>query len=412
MTSQFAGQGVTFGNTVTLSAGVSLNEFEFPPRSNFNVISDDGGPIAIFFSLPQSSVLVFLTYAEPIVIDAFDSSNAFLGTVHSAAPCLSNLALSGTSGCLPNEQLTLMGIGSISRLRIAGNGLGGSFVLDDLTFSGNGVSTEVPEPSQQTLLVVGLLGGLLLKSRKIAAGKAGSIARRMTAAGPCLRMTLLVSVVILPVPAVQGIDWLRVDMNAVTVGQSATVVFRTQVGVDQTLVPTSVTLVRYDANGTATQTVGQMTDTGSNGDELAADGIFSLRVTLSENSPSTLVFRSSVAYRGLLRRILSDPVEIFAQVSQTPVQALSALATDLESGNIGGALRRFSPSANNETLLRSMNQSRLNRLATSLRAAVFNRSIDGGAQVFLAPTLTRSGLVPMEVVLRKNERGEWVVVNW
>ena len=52
VTSQFA--GLTFSNSTTLTAGISLNEFDFPPHSGDNVVSDDGGPITIFSAHRQS----------------------------------------------------------------------------------------------------------------------------------------------------------------------------------------------------------------------------------------------------------------------------------------------------------------------------------------------------------------------
>lgn len=156
VTNQFAGQGVTFQNAIVLGSGISLNEFEFPPRSNFNVISDNGGPISVFFSLPQNSVFAFFTYAQGITMQAFDASNASLGSVSSLAGCVSNLALSGTAGCSPNEQLSLSGIGAISRITISGASTGGSFVLDDLNFDADSAPPGIPEPSTFILLAGGL----------------------------------------------------------------------------------------------------------------------------------------------------------------------------------------------------------------------------------------------------------------
>jgi hypothetical protein len=37
--------GVTFTNAIILTAGISVNEFEFPPHSGVNIVSDNGGPI-------------------------------------------------------------------------------------------------------------------------------------------------------------------------------------------------------------------------------------------------------------------------------------------------------------------------------------------------------------------------------
>jgi hypothetical protein len=45
----------TFSNAIILTAGISLNEFEFPPHSGTNVASDHGGPMSISFVTPTHS---------------------------------------------------------------------------------------------------------------------------------------------------------------------------------------------------------------------------------------------------------------------------------------------------------------------------------------------------------------------
>jgi hypothetical protein len=59
VTNQFP--GLTFSHTTVLTAGVSLNELEFPPHSGGNVVLDDGGPITIAFTTPQGEVSGFFT---------------------------------------------------------------------------------------------------------------------------------------------------------------------------------------------------------------------------------------------------------------------------------------------------------------------------------------------------------------
>src|SRR5580698_1855718 len=59
ITTQFP--GLTFTNTTVITAGISLNEFEFPPRSGSNVAFDDGGPITIAFASPTSSFSGYFT---------------------------------------------------------------------------------------------------------------------------------------------------------------------------------------------------------------------------------------------------------------------------------------------------------------------------------------------------------------
>ncbi len=169
VSNQFSGVGVTFQNAIVLGSGISLNEFEFPPRSNFNVISDNGGAISILFASPQSSVSAYFTYTEVVTMQAYDASSTSLGSVTSLAGCSSNLFLSGTAGCSPNEQLGLSGIGAISRVTITGNAAGGSFVLDDLNFDVTSTSSEVPEPSTLFLVTGGIaaLAMRRLRNRQI-----------------------------------------------------------------------------------------------------------------------------------------------------------------------------------------------------------------------------------------------------
>jgi hypothetical protein len=52
VTTQYAGVGVTFSNATALTAGISLNEFDFPPNSGVNVVYDEGGPMTISFDIP------------------------------------------------------------------------------------------------------------------------------------------------------------------------------------------------------------------------------------------------------------------------------------------------------------------------------------------------------------------------
>src|ERR1035438_2645635 len=72
--------GLTFSNAIILTAGISLNEFEFPPHSGVNVVSDNGGPISIDFASPVQSFGGYFTYAEPLTIQAFDASDSLLAS--------------------------------------------------------------------------------------------------------------------------------------------------------------------------------------------------------------------------------------------------------------------------------------------------------------------------------------------
>ena len=143
--------GLTFDNARVLTSGISLNEFEFPPRSGSNVVFDDGGALSIDFVDALSSVGVYVTYTTPVTLRAFDSGLGLLASVTSAFN--SNLALSGQAGSSPNELLALA-VAGIVRITITGAPAGGSFVMDDLTYASSDTQPQVvPEPA--TLILVG-----------------------------------------------------------------------------------------------------------------------------------------------------------------------------------------------------------------------------------------------------------------
>lgn len=151
--------GLTLTNATVLSAGISLNEFEFPPRSGANVVLDDGGSLIIEFASPVSSVGGYFTYTTGLTIEAFDSLLNSVGIVSSAF--LSNLALSGDLGSAPNEQIGLEYATGISRIAITGDPGGSSFTLDDLFYSLVAPSVSAPEPGTVPLLLT-VLGILFL----------------------------------------------------------------------------------------------------------------------------------------------------------------------------------------------------------------------------------------------------------
>jgi len=94
VTTQYA--GLTFSHALVLTAGISLNEFEFPPTSGANVIFDDGGAITIDFQSPVVGVSGYFTYLTNLSFSAYDDNDVLLGTVFSSFG--SNLVSSGDVG--------------------------------------------------------------------------------------------------------------------------------------------------------------------------------------------------------------------------------------------------------------------------------------------------------------------------
>jgi hypothetical protein len=158
LSSQFA--GLSFSNAIALNAGLSLNDVEFPPHSGSVVVSDDGGPIGLSFASPVAQVGAYFTYASPVTVTAFDVLDQVLGSVTTLHG--SNSAVSGDAGSSPNELLQLTFAAGIARLTFAGDALGASFVLDDLSFTPKAVG--IPEPATALLAMIGLVG--LLAGRR------------------------------------------------------------------------------------------------------------------------------------------------------------------------------------------------------------------------------------------------------
>lgn len=156
VTTQFS--GLTFSGATVLTAGSSLNEFEFPPHSGSNVVFDDGGSIFVDFTTPIFGFGGFFTYVTPLTITAFDSGHNLLGSVSSLFG--TNLALSGDAGSSPNEFLQFLSTVAIGSVSVTGDPAGGSFVVDDVTLQ----TTPVPEPGTLSLLVAG--GLLALRARR------------------------------------------------------------------------------------------------------------------------------------------------------------------------------------------------------------------------------------------------------
>lgn len=164
--------GVMFANAIALQsgeAGGSLNEYEFPPRSGFAVVTGSdvafggAGPLVIEFLQPVTAVWAFFTHEAQLTLSVFDSSRTLLGTAVSGSG--SNLLLSGSGN--PNERLDFSGLGEISELTIESSGvfdlsLDGTrlafYTLDDLTFERAAPVNGVPEPGTLLLVLSGVVG--------------------------------------------------------------------------------------------------------------------------------------------------------------------------------------------------------------------------------------------------------------
>jgi len=155
---------IIFSNAIILSAGISLNEFEFPPHSGVNVVSDNGGPMSINFANPITSFSGYFTYDEALTIQAFSASNSQVASASS--PFSNNMALSGDPGSSPNELLAVSFGSGISSITITGDPNGGSFVMDDVTITNGHAGSATPEPGSLLLLSLGALTTISILRRE------------------------------------------------------------------------------------------------------------------------------------------------------------------------------------------------------------------------------------------------------
>jgi len=149
--------GVTFDSAMVLTAGVSLNEIEFPPNSGLNVVFNLLSELRLDFTDGVSNVGGYFTYVGALTLSAFDASNNLLGV----ATSLHNENYA-TSGNPANELLQIASTTAIAYVTIGSAAGPGTFVLDDLSFEvaeDGGGNTDpnppVPEPATVTLMLLG-----------------------------------------------------------------------------------------------------------------------------------------------------------------------------------------------------------------------------------------------------------------
>ena len=152
----YASLGVHFENAISLTAGFSLNEFDYPPSSGNVAVGDDGAPIMLTFDNPAENIFANFTYASQLTFTAWDDIGNVIGTY--VNPYFDNLGSS--------QQIGLAFTG-VHALQIAGE-WDGSYIMDDLSYEFT-QATPVPEPTTILLLSTGLIGaaGLGFGRKKI-----------------------------------------------------------------------------------------------------------------------------------------------------------------------------------------------------------------------------------------------------
>ena len=148
VTSQFAADGITFSNAVTLVAGASLNEIDFPPSSGTHVISGLGaGALTIQFSSLADSVALNIISFDHATVSYFDASNALILS-NGVGPNLGFATATGTPSGLAIAKVTVANADGNANFLVLDNVI---VRLDDRQ------TPPIPEPSAFLTMTCGLL---------------------------------------------------------------------------------------------------------------------------------------------------------------------------------------------------------------------------------------------------------------
>ncbi len=81
----YSSYGVHFNNAISLTAGFSLNEFDFPPSSGDVAIGDDWAPIEITFDNFTQDIFANFTYGSQLTFSAYDATASLIGILRTVS---------------------------------------------------------------------------------------------------------------------------------------------------------------------------------------------------------------------------------------------------------------------------------------------------------------------------------------
>lgn len=142
--------GVDIEGLVALSAGLSLNEFQFPPRSGSIAATNESSEVIFVFGPRIFSFSAYFSYVEPFQLFAYGVNGENLGIFPSAKN--SHFADGDSLVNFIHEEIKIFAEEPISKIIISSDSTY-SYVVDDVTFSH---VTQVPELSTSMYFIFGL----------------------------------------------------------------------------------------------------------------------------------------------------------------------------------------------------------------------------------------------------------------
>jgi hypothetical protein len=140
--------GLIFSDATVLTAGVSLNETDFPPHSGSNVIATFGGFLTVSFDSPVNLVSGFISYADAagVNLSLYDINNILLADALFASPLSQDGIVSNLFISLGSSNVRSMVLSLNSAIPDS------PFTFDDFSY------LSIPEPATILLISLGVLG--------------------------------------------------------------------------------------------------------------------------------------------------------------------------------------------------------------------------------------------------------------
>jgi hypothetical protein len=142
-----------------------------------------------------------------------------------------------------------------------------------------------------------------------------------------------------PANAAPAVGTLIAVPSAILVNTTTQITFTAQIA-DPSLLPGGVNLLEVDATGKTISILGLMYDDGTHGDAVGGDHTFTATVAVNDSTTGAVTFEASAAFKGILKRVQSNPcaVSIWGPVTgggltfALPAQFDNPIVTSQSSG--------------------------------------------------------------------------------